>query len=168
MIFRLAKMSELYEIENMFKDIIEDMYKQNIKIWNEFYPTECFEDDIKNNQLYVLEDNNNIVAVTALINTTEGAEEFNWKDKDNKSLYIARLGVNIKFKKQGYGSKLLDNIKQEAKRLDAKYIRLCVADCNIPAINYYQKNAFVKQDGIFVERINETTKLTQYGMEYKL
>lgn len=166
--FRLAEISELNEIKEMFKDIIEDMYTQNIKIWNEFYPTECFEDDIKNNQLYVLEDNNSIVAVTALIDTTEGAEEFNWKDKNNKSLYIARLGVNTKYKKQGYGSKLLDNIKQEAKRLNVKYIRLFVVDCNTPAINYYQKNKFIKQDGIFVEQINETTSLTQYGMEFEI
>lgn len=95
MLFRLAKIEELEYIENMFKDIIDDMYKQDIKIWNEFYPTECFEEDIQKNQLYVLEDKNEIVAVTALLETTEGAEEFNWKNKDKNPLYIARLGVNV-------------------------------------------------------------------------
>ena len=55
--FRLAQIDDLENIKTMYNSIVQNMYKQNINIWNEYYPVECFEDDINNKQLYVLEKN---------------------------------------------------------------------------------------------------------------
>ena len=56
----LAKLEDLQNIKDMYFKIIDNMYKNNIKIWNDDYPIEDFEIDIKESQLYLLKENNNI------------------------------------------------------------------------------------------------------------
>lgn len=47
--FRQAVMQDLPQLKDMYKRIIKDMNEQNIQIWDDIYPCEFFEDDIKNN-----------------------------------------------------------------------------------------------------------------------
>lgn len=58
---RLAVMEDLPQIKAIYKEIIKNMDSNNIQIWDEIYPCEFLENDIKNNQLYVLIDNDEIV-----------------------------------------------------------------------------------------------------------
>ena len=59
--FRLAVLQDLAEIKDMYKQIIENMNKQDIQIWDDIYPCEFFEEDIKNKQLYVLLNKNGMI-----------------------------------------------------------------------------------------------------------
>ena len=104
---RLATNSDLANLEKMFLAIVENMNNQNIKIWNEYYPFEEFENDIKNNCLYVLESNNEIIATFGLFESTGGQEYINWIDKDAKAIYLARVGVNVDYLRQGIGSQVI-------------------------------------------------------------
>lgn len=58
---RLAVMEDLPQIKAIYKEIIKNMDSNNIQIWDEIYLCEFLENDIKNNQLYVLIDNDEIV-----------------------------------------------------------------------------------------------------------
>ena len=60
--FRQAVMQDLPQLKDMYKRIIKNMNEQNIQIWDDIYPCEFFEDDIKNNAQF-----KKIVALSNLI-----------------------------------------------------------------------------------------------------
>ena len=43
-------MGDLKELKDMYKEIVKDMNDNNIQIWDDVYPCDFFENDIKNNQ----------------------------------------------------------------------------------------------------------------------
>ena len=51
--FRLARIEDLKHLKIIYKEIIKNMNKNNIQIWDDIYPCEFFEDDINNKRLYV-------------------------------------------------------------------------------------------------------------------
>ncbi len=142
--FRQAVMQDLPALKDMYKQIIKDMNEQNIQIGDDIYPCEFFEEDIKNNQLYTLLNNEEIVSAFVLSNTNLGETAVEWNDKNAKAVYIDRLGVNVKYSRKGIGSLMLDKAKEIAKTLDAEYLRLFVVDINIPAIQLYTKKKVCK------------------------
>ena len=46
--FRLARIEDLKQLKIIYKEIIKNMNKNNIQIWDDIYPCEFFEDDINN------------------------------------------------------------------------------------------------------------------------
>ena len=46
--FRLAGMQDLLQLKDVYKQIIKNMDEQDIQIWDDIYPCEFFEEDIKN------------------------------------------------------------------------------------------------------------------------
>ena len=166
--FRLANNNDLDFLKDMYTKIIDNMYKNDIKIWNEFYPYEVIKEDVENNNFYVLENEKEIIAGCALCNSNSGENSLTWCEHTNDVYYIDRLGVNADYLRQGVGSRLLNQIKEFANKKDKKYIRLFVVDSNIPAINMYIKNGFEKVDGIYEEVINDEVTLLEYGFELKV
>lgn len=166
--FRQAVMQDLPQLKDMYKQIIQNMNEQKIQIWDDVYPCEFFEEDIQNNQLYVLLNHCEIVAAFVLSNTNAGETAIQWKHPHAKALYIDRLGVNIQYLKKGIGSQMLDKAKEIAKTLDAEYLRLFVVDINIPAIQLYIKNGFARAEGIYDEVFDDGFALHEYGYEIKL
>ena len=51
--FRLARLEDLKQLKIIYKEIIKNMNKNNIQIWDDIYPCEFFEDDINNKWYYV-------------------------------------------------------------------------------------------------------------------
>jgi ribosomal protein S18 acetylase RimI-like enzyme len=166
--FRLAVMQDLPQLKDMYKQIVKNMNEQNIKIWDDIYPCEFFEEDIKNNQLYVLLNNSEIVSAFVLCDTNSGENAVKWNDNHAKVLYIDRLGVNIKYSKKGIGSLMLDQSKEIAKTFGAEYLRLFVVDINKPAIQLYIRNGFAKADGVYDEIFDDGFVLHEYGYEINL
>lgn len=134
---RLAENKDLPELKTMFSQIVENMNQNNIKIWNEYYPFEEFESDIKNKNLYVLLEQNEIVAAFGLFETTSGSNNFDWQNPSAKALYLARVGVNTKHLRKGLGGLCLTHAKQISKQKGCDYLRLMVADINTPAVALY-------------------------------
>jgi len=122
----------------------------DISIWDEFYPCEVFSDDIKNNCLYLLEEeSDDIVVAFALCESNVGENYVKWENLQNKALYLDRLGVNIDYSKRGIGSIMLKHATILAIQKSAKYLRLFVVDINKPAINLYLKNEFKQVKGLY-------------------
>ena len=166
--FRQAVMQDLPQLKDMYKRIIKDMNEQNIQIWDDIYPCEFFEDDIKNNQLYILLNNGEIVSAFVLSDTNSGETAVEWNDNHAKAVYIDRLGVNVKYSKKGIGSLMLDKAKEIAKTLNAEYLRLFVVDINIPAIQLYTKKEFIKVNGVYNEIFDDGFVLHEHDYEIKL
>lgn len=166
--FRLAVMQDLSQLKEMYKQIVKNMNEQDIQIWDDIYPCEFFEEDIKNKQLYVLLNNSEIVSAFVLCDANSGENTVKWNDNHAKVLYVDRLGVNIKHSKKGIGSLMLNKAKEIAKTLGAEYLRLFVVDINKPAIQVYIKNGFVKADGVYDEIFDDGFVLHEYGYEIKL
>lgn len=166
--FRLAVMQDLSQLKDMYKQIVKNMNEQDIQVWDDIYPCEFFEEDIKNNQLYVLLNNSEIVSAFVLCNANSGENTVKWNDNHAKVLYVGRLGVNIKHSKKGIGSLMLNKAKEIAKTFGAEYLRLFVVDINKPAIQFYIKNGFVKADGVYDEIFDDGFVLHEYGYEIKL
>lgn len=163
---RLANKQDLPQLKTMYKDIVENMNKNKITIWDDVYPSIFFESDILNKQLYVLEDDSVIVSAFCLCD--DNIDSIQWKEPAAKALYIQRLGVNVLYMQKGIGSKTLDEAKEIARKLNCNYLRLLVVDFNYPAINLYLKNGFVKKEGVHSEVIDEETILYEHGYEIEL
>ncbi|NFO14098.1 GNAT family N-acetyltransferase [Clostridium botulinum] len=162
---RLANINDLSKLKVVYGNIIDNMNKNNIEIWDEIYPCEFFLNDIEKNRLYVLTDGDEIVAVFVLCESNDGENNLKWKNAKEKALYIDRLGVNVNYLRQGIGGIIIKNAIEIAKGKNAKYLRLFVVDINKPAINLYLKNGFKQVDGIYEERIDDNFILREYGFE---
>ena len=163
---RLANKQDLPQLKTMYKDIVENMNKNKITIWDDVYPSIFFESDILNKQLYVLEDDSVIVSAFCLCD--DNIDSIQWKEPAAKALYIQRLGVNVLYMQKGIGSKTLDEAKEIARKLNYNYLRFLVVDFNYPAINLYLKNGFVKKEGVHSEIIDEEIILYEHGYEIEL
>ena len=165
---RLADMSDLPKIKAVYRKIIENMDRDNVQIWDEIYPCECFVTDIKRNRLYVLTEHEDVAGAFALCDANDGEAYVRWENKDAKAFYIDRLGVNTDYLRRGLGSYILKRAMELAGEQGAGYLRLFVVDINKPAINLYLKNGFIRAGGIFEERIDEELVLREYGYEIKI
>lgn len=165
---RLAKKNDLFQLKKMYEKIIDNMNKNNIQIWDEVYPCEFFKDDIENERLYVLTKDDEIAAAFALCESNDGEDYLKWKNAKEKALYIDRLGVNVKYLRQGIAGIMLKNAMQLAKQKNAKYLRLFVVDINKPAISLYLKNGFKQVQGIYEEKIDDDFTLREYGFEIEI
>ncbi|HIX80368.1 MAG TPA: GNAT family N-acetyltransferase [Candidatus Erysipelatoclostridium merdavium] len=163
---RLANKQDLPQLKTMYKDIVENMNKNKITIWDDVYPSIFFKSDILNKQLYVLEDDSVIVSAFCLCD--DNIDSIQWKEPAAKALYIQRLGVNVLYMQKGIGSKTLDEAKEIARKFNYNYLRLLVVDFNYPAINLYLKNGFVKKEGVHSEVIDEEIILYEHGYEIEL
>lgn len=166
--FRLAVMTDLPQIKNVYKEIIKSMNDNQIQIWDDVYPCAFFKEDIKNNRLYLLLNDDEVVAVFALCDTNAGERNIEWKYNCEKVLYLDRLGVNVNYSRKGIASLMLTKAKEVAKKLGAKYLRLFVVDTNKPAIRLYIKNGFIEATGIYDEVIADDLILHEYGYEIDL
>ena len=166
--FRLAVMQDLPRLKAMYEDIIQNMNNNQIQIWDDIYPCEFFDEDIKNNRLYVLYSNEELISAFVLCDTNLGEKSVEWQDNQRKSLYLDRLGVNVNYSRMGIGSLMLNKAKEVAQKCGAEYLRLFVVDINVPAIHLYIKNGFIRANGIYDEVIDKDLVLHEYGFEAAL
>ncbi len=164
----LAELKDLNKIKEMYTNIVEKMYTDNIKIWNNYYPNEVFKSDIENKNLYLLKEKNEIIGGFVLYKHTDLNNAIMWEDNKANAYILNRVGVNVNYLHQGIGQKIIKSACEIAKEKGAKYLRLMVSDINIPAINLYSKCNFKKVDGIYEEKIRDNFSIYEYGFEFLL
>lgn len=166
--FRLAYITDLPQLKIMYGEIVDNMNYNGIRIWDDIYPSLFLLDDIENDNLYVLVDGNEVISAFALCESNAGENFVQWSSENEKSLYIDRLGVNVKYLEQGIGSIMIKKAIMLARQKGAKYLKLFVVDINKPAINLYIKNGFNRVDGVFDEIIDDNITLHEYGFEIEI
>ena len=165
---RLAVEQDLPRIKNMYRQIVAKMIADGFTVWDEVYPCEFLEEDIKNQQMYVLENQKQIVSAYALCPSHTGSRCVEWQEKSASALYIDRLGVNVDYLRKGIGFLTIQNAMTLCRQIQVEYLRLFVVDSNIPAVQLYQKAGFTKAGGVYEEIIDDDLILHEYGFEIRV
>jgi ribosomal protein S18 acetylase RimI-like enzyme len=143
---RLAHIEDLDNINLLFKRVVDDIHDvKKINMWNTEYPFCEFEKDIKNQNMYVIENDNKIIGSFAL--TTFDDPEYhviNWTSNDKKWFYINRLVIHPNEQGKGYAKKAMQFIDDYAIKNNYEVIRLTVHKDNKYAIGLYEKFGFIK------------------------
>lgn len=165
---RKAVPKDLSEIKNVFSAIIKKMAAEGNSIWDEFYPCEFFAADIAEKRLYLLEEDGKIISAFVLEKSSDGEDCVLWKNPSARAFYLMRFGVNPEYTGRGFGVLSLQYAKKIAKLLCGEYLRLFVAEKNIPAIRLYEKCGFSPAGGIFQNEIAPGEFLPELGYELYL
>lgn len=161
----MANNNDLTFLKSMYQKIVENMEQNHIFIWDEVYPSEFLKEDIDRKQLYILEDEGTMKAAFALCDSNEGDRCVKWPLRNAKACYIDRFGVNVDHLRQGIGSKALLEAAALSHRKGVESLRLFVVESNLPAIKLYEKNGFIRAQGIYEEKIDEDLSFREYGYE---
>lgn len=134
------------------------MIAQHIYQWNTHYPSHnAFARDIKRGELFVIEQNNQLIA-TIVLSTFIDAEykQIDWlTPPETKNLYIHRLAVHPDFQGQGYAQKLMHFAETHAKENDFDSIRLDTFSQNPRNLKFYEQRGYVRLESIYFPKQSE-------------
>ncbi len=125
-LFRIAAQCDFLEIWQIFQDAVEYHKTQGIAQWDEVYPDRnTIENDIQNQQMYLLTENGAILAAVVL-NGEQDAEyqTGKWQYTDGKIAVIHRLCVKPAEQHRGLGRKMMLLAEQELLRQGYTSVRL--------------------------------------------
>jgi len=135
--FRKANKKDANKILQMY----EDAKKQKFCLWNKMYPTiDDINEDIRNDNLYVLTFDDNIVGSISIVTNNELDELDCWKYK--KACEIARVVISKEYQGNGYTLILLEEIEKLILSRNINAIHLLVGVNNIPAYKTYLKSNY--------------------------
>ncbi len=163
----LAGTEDLAQVEPMYRRIVEDMGKQGIFIWNEYYPAEALREDAAQKRLYLCREEGTLCCAFALTEREEGEGAIRWR-LPGKAFYLDRLGVEPALAGRGVGSRAVGQAMEQAEKQGAKALRLFLAEGNEPAFRLYRKLGFSQAPGVYEEMIGEGRILRQTGWEITL
>ena len=135
--FLKARKDDLDNIMSLYKNVIASTFTT----WDEYYPSkELIENDILSGNLYLLKENNEIIAVSFLGLKEEENED--WSHKLNYPLGVARICVNHKWQGKGIGKYFMLRLIEEAKNRGADGMHFHVATINKAAMKMYEGVGF--------------------------
>lgn len=162
--FRRAEKTDLDKVSGLYLEMIEYLDNNiNYPGWyKNFYPIkQTAEEAEKKRQLFILENNEKIIATCILKSEQDkGYEKGNWKYNVswNQTIEIHTLFVKVSELGKGYSKILLNKIEDFALSKEISILRLDVYEKNIPAKALYEKQGFV-----FVG--NTSLGLEEYGLK---
>ena len=166
MTIRLAQKEDLPRLKEAYRTVVARMVREGIDIWNERYPYEVLGEDIERKRLYLMEDEEKIEAVFALLAESGGADRIDWR-YGGRALYLYRLGV-AGTPRTGLGEKAVQSAIALAAQQGAQTLRLFVVDSNAPALAFYRKCGFEQAPGVYVDSVADGPLLREYGFEKPL
>ena len=135
--FLKATKKDVNEIMSLYKEVM----KTTFTTWGQGYPNkELIENDVNDSNLYVLKDEDKIIAVSFLGEKEE--ENENWSNKLNRPLGVARICVSNLYQRKGIGSMFLSFLIEEARNRGADGMHFHVATLNVAAMRMYEKVGF--------------------------
>ncbi len=142
MTYRLGTIQDLDGICSLIKDAITEMEAHGIYQWDELYPLRSdFEEDILNNTLYVVYEEDMLVAFYVI--SEECDEQYNnaqWKYEDAYILH--RFCVSPKVQNRGIGKAVLLHVEKQIKDMGYQSIRLDAYTKNPFAQRLYLHNGY--------------------------
>lgn len=165
-----VSLSELTEIKKFYSDVACGMQAEGIELWDDVYPGEFLAAHIERHELYCVRENHNILAAFALTREGEGVEAIEWTPTSSRDQirYLYRFAVNAQHKREGIGSIALKSAMDTAREQGATVLRLFVETQNAPALHFYQRQGLEKRPGVYVEVVDETLTLREFGFEKDL
>ena len=139
--FRLAEISELNEITELYLGSVKHLTEQEIYQWDEIYPNEkVLAGDIMNREMYVLTDGARILSCVVL-NEAQDTEYQSgaWKYLEGRIVVIHRLCVNYNFQGCGLGRRTMEYVEKQIKAAGYSSIRLDAFSDNYISRNLYEK-----------------------------
>ena len=127
------------------------MISKGIYQWNEHYPNKlAFESDVKRNELYVIEINNNVVGCIAI--STLMDDEYipvKWLTPNKNNIYIHRLAIHPEYQGNGFAQQLMDFAEQHSKENNYSSIRLDTFSKNKRNHLFYELRGYKKLEDIY-------------------
>ncbi|BBH24438.1 hypothetical protein Back11_57830 [Paenibacillus baekrokdamisoli] len=148
LIFEDLKLQELEEVQELYES------SSNISRWNGREPdieyiNQCYfkgdlppggkKENYKIQTIKTNEESNNLIGMLSIYHGYPRSD----------ITYIAFMCVGNKYKKQGYGQEIINQLIIELTRLEYKEIRINVALKNWSALRFWIKLGFDKINGIF-------------------
>ena len=151
---RKATTNDLYRIIEITKACAVFMISNKIFQWNEHYPNiETFEEDVLNQNLYVLEIKNKLIGCLVISNKMdEFYSKVNWLTPNKNNLYLHRLAVDPDYQKMGYAKQLMSFSFKFAKANNIKSIRLDTFSGNPFNNVFYSNLGFEKLGEIYFRK----------------
>lgn len=137
----------LFQVHNLHYEIRPDIFKHNMKKYNEEELSEIIVDD--NRPIFVAKINGNIVGyIFCIIINNEKSNSLT----NIKTLYVDDLCIDKEFQNTGIGKQLLNYVYEFAKKIGCYNITLNVWNGNDNAFEFYKKNEFNIQK-FYLEKI---------------
>lgn len=154
---RIAEEIDIKPIIAMTKACAKAMIAKGIYQWNEHYPNvTAFKNDIKRNELYVLEIDSKIAG--CIVISTLMDEEYipiKWLTKNENNTYIHRLAVHPKHQGLGYAQQLMDFAEQYAIENSYSSIRLDTFSQNKRNQKFYELRDYKRLGNIYFPKQSE-------------
>lgn len=148
---REATTSDIEDILQITKACATYMITKNIFQWNNHYPNKnAFLKDLKRNELYVFENQNNIIGCITISSFMD--EEYlpiSWLTPNGNSIYIHRLATHPEYQGKGYAQKLMTFAEHYSKENKYESIRLDTFSQNKRNQEFYELRGYKRLGKIF-------------------
>jgi ribosomal protein S18 acetylase RimI-like enzyme len=154
---RKAIETDIEPIIAITKACANAMIANGIYQWNEHYPNRiAFENDIKRNELYVLEIDSEVKG-SIVISTLMDKEyvPIKWLTKNENNIYIHRLSIHPKLQGKGCAQQLMDFAEQFAIEHSYSSIRLDTFSQNKRNQKFYELRAYNQLGDIYFPKQSE-------------
>lgn len=153
----MACLTDVEKIYSLMRACAANLISKGIYQWNECYPTkEILTDDVKLQQLYVLESNQNIIGcVVVSFVMDDEYKSVSWLTPTTKHIYIHRLAVHPKHQGKGYAQKLMQFAENVAKSNSCASIRLDTFSKNLRNQKFYELRGYKKVGEVFFPKQSE-------------
>ncbi|MCQ2910993.1 MAG: GNAT family N-acetyltransferase [Clostridia bacterium] len=136
--FRKAKLDDILKIKNLY----DSVKGSEFCTWHEDYPGDFeINEDFNSDNLFVLEDNNDIIGAISIIPENELDDIKDFKVHDDAAEF-ARVVIRKDYQGKGLSKLLVENIIEEIRNRNKKTIHILVAKVNIPAQKLYKSCGF--------------------------
>ncbi len=144
MIYRIATKNDIAEIIKLKNEVKQRVEAEKLPIWLHGYPLDEFiVEDIQNAFGRVVVENETIVAYAAVYPALADYPSHTFK---NDHVYsFGRIMVGNAYVGKHYGSFLVRNIIEEARKANVPGVGLLVDSCNQKALRLYEKYGFQKE-----------------------
>lgn len=142
MIIRKASLKDKDEVVSIYNEAKMFIKSYNSPQWQDGTPNEkSFFEDLKNDNLYVNEVDNNIVAVATILKTEKAYLKIDgaWLN-DEDYVVIHRIATKVNHHKKGYAKAFLNYIYET---LGYANIKIDTHELNEPMKRFLSKNGFI-------------------------
>jgi RimJ/RimL family protein N-acetyltransferase len=143
--FRLAKISEAFEIWQILKDAVQRRKEDGSNQWQDGYPNmDVVKNDIERKIGFVLTQNDNIIGYTAIIINDEPDYiniEGKWLTNQEFMVYH-RVAISKKFLAKGMAKKMMKLIEEYALSKNIYSLKADTNHDNIPMLKIFEKMGY--------------------------